>query len=82
MFPTSQMPSQCQFPGSETQNLFLIIDKVCFHVIILLTLLFNLYFDRVINYLQLHIPASKAIQIANLLVRAALTTDVVILLAH
>ena len=41
-------------------------------------LLFSLYFDRVINFLEQHIPASKAIQIVNLVVRAALYADDVI----
>ena len=41
-------------------------------------LLFSLYFDRVINYLQQYIPASKAIQIANLVGRAALYANDVI----
>ena len=35
-------------------------------------LLFSLYFYRVINFLEQHIPASKTIQIVNLVVRAAL----------
>ena len=43
-------------------------------------LLFSLCFDRVINYLQQHIPASKAIQIANLVVKTALYADDVIIL--
>ena len=41
-------------------------------------LLFGLYFDRVINFLGQHIPASKAIKIVNLVVRAALYADDVI----
>ena len=44
-------------------------------------LLSSLYFDRVINFLGQHIPASKAIQIINLIVRAALYADDVILFA-
>ena len=44
-------------------------------------LLFSLYFDRVINFLGQHIPASKAIRIINLVVRAALYTNDVILFA-
>ena len=44
-------------------------------------LLFSLYFDRVINFLGQHIPVSKAIQIINLVVRAALYADNVILFA-
>ena len=44
-------------------------------------LLFSLHFDRVINFLEQHIPASKAIQIINLVVRAALYASDVILLA-
>ena len=44
-------------------------------------LLFSLYFDRVINFLGEHIPASKTIQIINLVVRAALYADDVILFA-
>ena len=47
----------------------------------MLPLLFSLYFDRVINFLEQHIPASKAIQIVNLVVRAALYANDVILLA-
>ena len=38
-------------------------------------LLFSLYFERVINFLGQHIPASKAIKIINLIVRAALYAD-------
>ena len=45
------------------------------------SLLFSLYFDRVVNYLQKHIPASEAVHIANLVVRAALYADDMILLA-
>ena len=44
-------------------------------------LLFSLYFDRVINFLGQHIPTSKAIRIINLVVRAALYADDVILFA-
>ena len=44
-------------------------------------LLFSLYFDRVINFLGQHIPASKAIWINNLVGRAALYADDVILFA-
>ena len=44
-------------------------------------LLFSLYFYRVINFLEQHIPASKVIQIVNLVVRAALCTNDLILLA-
>ena len=44
-------------------------------------LLFSLYFDRVVNFLEQHIAASKAIQIVNLVVRAALYADDVILFA-
>ena len=44
-------------------------------------LLFSLCFDRVIKFLEQHIPASKAIQIVNLIIRAALYADDVIQLA-
>ena len=44
-------------------------------------LLFSLYFNRVINFLGQHIPASKAIRIVDLVVRAALYADDVILFA-
>ena len=41
-------------------------------------LLSSLYFDRVINFLGQHIPASQAIWIVNLIVRAALYANDVI----
>ena len=44
-------------------------------------LLFSLYFDRVINFLAHHIPASQVIRIVNLVVWAALYANDVILLA-
>ena len=44
-------------------------------------LLFSLYFDRVVDFLGQHIPAPQAIQIANLVIRAALYADDVILFA-
>ena len=44
-------------------------------------LLFSLYFDRVINFLEQHIPASKAIWIVGLIVRAVLYADDMILFA-
>ena len=44
-------------------------------------LLSSLYFNRVINFLEQHIPVSKAIQVVNLDIRAALYTNDVNLLA-
>ena len=44
-------------------------------------LLFSLYFNRVISFLEQYIPTSKAIQIIYLVVRAASYADNVILLA-
>lgn len=43
-------------------------------------LLFSLYFSRVINFLEQHILAAKATQIVNLVIRAALYANDVILL--
>ena len=47
----------------------------------MLPLLFSLFFDRVIHYIQQHTQATDAISVAFLVLQAALYADDVILLA-
>ena len=47
----------------------------------MLPLLFSLFFDRVVYYIQQHTRATDAISVASLVLQAALYADDVILLA-